>query len=87
MELNEWLTMRRNQKSWVGPQVTACALLSLYRMEGWTDKAMGNLYKEFETIKQDFNYDPDNLKKASLEETGFQFVDEHFMVPRRIAND
>ena len=68
--------MRQNQVKWIAPQIMACMLMSLWRQEGWTDNGLARLYKEIESIKHDYDMDPDKLRQRCYEEVGFCITDE-----------
>ena len=68
MNRAQWIYMRQRQKDWVGPQVIACVLLSLYRKYGFGPERLLRLMSQIDDIRVEFRYDRKALIKACEEE-------------------
>ena len=72
MNRAQWIYMRQRQKDWVGPQVIACVLLSLYRKYGFGHVRCLRVLHQIEEIEREFNFDIKALKTACMEEAGVE---------------
>lgn len=79
MPLAQWVAMRQGQIKWVGAQFMACALLSIYRKEQWSDKAMGKIFSEIESVKHEFYCDPEKLREASGDIVGWYITTDNYL--------
>ena len=70
--LNAKIDMRQRQKDWVGPQVIACVLLSLYRKYGFGHVRCLRVLHQIEEIEREFNFGIKALKAACMEEAGVE---------------
>ena len=84
LNIYQWIAMRQNQKKWVGVQIMAVVLLSLYRSDNWKAEALGRLFGHIEEIKNEYGTSKEgirDLKKECYEVTGFVITDSMFKVP------
>lgn len=68
----QWIYMRQRQKDWIGPQVIACVLLSLYRKYGFGHVRCLRMMQQIEDVEREFHFDAKALRAACLEETGVE---------------
>lgn len=72
MNRAQWIYMRQRQKEWVGPQVVACVLLSLYRKYGFGHVRCLRVLQQIEEVEREFNFDVRELRTACMEEAGVE---------------
>jgi len=82
MTVYQYIAVRQNQVKWIAPQITACILIALWKKESWKEDAIAKLFKELEQIKAEFHHDPEALRKACNDETGFCITDDILPVDR-----
>lgn len=69
----EWLRFRQNQKKWSKAQMLACTFIALKRTEGWSDNRLAELMARMDDIRAEFEYDPQKIIKATLDECGYDW--------------
>lgn len=70
------IRIRQKQLDWVGPQIVAAVFLALHRKEGYGYKRLCEFMEHFDTIRNQYNYDPAALRKQSLEELDIELIYE-----------
>lgn len=76
LSIYQWIYMRQNQIKWLPAQITACMLIALHRREKWGEQRLVRFLNVFECVKRDYDYNVPELKKASIELTGFELLED-----------
>lgn len=71
----QWVYMRHQQKKWIAPQVMACVLVALHRKYGFGFERCSRIYQQVSEIEDEFNMDPERVRKACIEEVKVDIAD------------
>lgn len=76
MDPIRYLYMRKRQKAWVNPQITAALLLALHRKYGWSGERDERLMHYKDDIEAEYGWNEYQLLKACKEITGINIFKE-----------
>lgn len=71
----QWVYMRQQQAKWIAPQVMACIIVALHRKYGFGFDRCARFYGQVESVRAEYNNDPDELQKIAKELTHISVED------------
>ena len=80
LSAQEWIIMRQKQKKWIECQIMACVFLGMHRKEGWGAKRVKELMDRMQQIKSEFDYDPQKLIKALMDECNYDWAGQRGVI-------
>ena len=80
LSAQEWIIMRQKQKKWIECQIMACVFLGMHRKEGWGAKRVKELMDRMQQIKSEFDYDPQKLIQALMDECNYDWAGQRGVI-------